>query len=388
MPARTRSRRTRSLLVGAAAIACGATAPAGAEQLPLDRIAVAAPDAGPAFVGREVAWTEHRGPRDPVLLVRRRRGLSVVRPLPRRRPPRGLTVEDERGELLLGAGRYLALIRNTPLCGVDVCTLNPVDLLAGRAANLSVIRSRRACRSRTVEPGGAALAGPLLAYAEIPGDCRSRRATLLVRDLRSRSAERVVARSANGFVLRGDGRFLGVQRTPGAIDVLDTRSFRRVRTVRARALGATRFLDWDVQADGKVAAIYEAGRRRVTGASWFGHAPRRLGIPALARSHDSRPPSILMAGDRIAFLRPRASDDPYETYDLIVSDLRGRTDRAARFGPPRRLQLGGIAFDGRRLAFAAQRVDRIVVDCPAPGVGAPCVQQPQGPSGVFVALVR
>jgi hypothetical protein len=90
---------------------------------------------------------------------------------------------------------------------------------------------------------------------------------------------------------------------------------------------------------------------------------------------------VHIAGDRIVyhrFLTPTSSA-------LSVVDLAGRARTIARFAPP--LRPGQFDYDGRRVAWASDRVTATRVDCPPPGQGRPCVMRETGVTTIRVRRV-
>lgn len=376
-----------------AALVLLASAPAAASR----QVAKAVPDAGPALAGSAVAWAESRPPRRgrgrSVLIRVGRGGRRTTLPTPE--PPRVRCCDvSDSPATLLASESHVVLGRALEVCGVDICTLNSIDLVGGKwgKGRLGTI-GRRRC-GRELADGGPfaqALDRTVLAFG-----CQSgTRSSLLIRDLRGASADRFAAFRRHGVEARVAGRLLALKRDSGRREVIVVRNRLTRRVIyraRAGALGADDFGDWDLQADGKLAVAYRPryrrGRAERTRLAWFspGARPRKLAIQVAPYGIDGDLPSLRFARDRIAALVPRGGQrfDDLTNADLIVTSLTGDRHRVARFSH-RRLRVGQIDFDGHRVTWAAQRVKRYKTDCPDnPQIGAPCLITPVGATGVFV----
>ncbi|MFN2470903.1 MAG: hypothetical protein ABR583_07900 [Gaiellaceae bacterium] len=71
--------------------------------------------------------------------------------------------------------------------------------------------------------------------------------------------------------------------------------------------------------------------------------------------------------------------------DLAVASLDGRLLPVIRLAE--RSSLVDFDFDGRRIAWAADAITRRRIECPSPGVGAPCQTLVSGVTTVWVAEV-
>jgi hypothetical protein len=384
-----------------AAFAVGALAllviPGGASGR---EVARAVPLAGPVLTDDSVTWAEVRPPRARrngrtvlVRVDRRGRRTRLITPRPAR--VRGLAISDAPGTVLASESHFV-LGRELEVCGVDICSVsNAVDLVGGPwdSARLGAI-GQRACRRDLLAEGPFPLDldGTTLAF----GCRRGLGASVVVRDLLTPSKDWVVASSrTHAIEARVAGHLIAWKRETRrreVIVVFDRSRRRVVYRARAAGLGVNAFGDWDLQADGKLAVAYRRRRARDerTSLAWFSPKARRphpLRVQVLPYGVDEDLPGLRLARGRIAALTPRSgtSTEGLDA-DLVVTSLRGHRHRVTRFSA-RRLRVGDIDFDGRRVTWAAQRVDRYrETDCGHnPLSGAPCLRTPLGPTHIFLS---
>jgi hypothetical protein len=214
-----------------------------------------------------------------------------------------------------------------------------------------------------------ALDGSVAAYVEL--DCARQRLSVIVRsDGRSRVVHAAPLTAGCCRDIAAAGRYVAWS---GVRDVVVyDRAAKRIAyraTIAPAGIGVD--FDFDVQRDGKLAVAFrlvEVAQAGPTTIGWFSRSQPRLHLLPF-RGNDTR---IGIAGDRIAFERLAGASKS----ELVVSDLAGRARIFARLGGKTRLR--GFDFDGRRLAWASDRIAARRVDCPPPGQGRPCVRRETG----------
>jgi hypothetical protein len=124
-----------------------------------------------------------------------------------------------------------------------------------------------------------------------------------------------------------------------------------------------RQFDFDLQRDGKVAVASPPT------IAWVSRAQPLLHLLPF-RITSAR---VAIAGDRVAFERAGGA--------LVVAPLEGPRARAvSRSGAGK---LRGFDFDGKRIAWASDRIRSRRVDCPPPGQGRPCVRRVTGTTTIW-----
>jgi hypothetical protein len=357
----------RATILAAAVLA---TASSGAAQLGAGESRVLWQ--GPVLAGAAVAWAEEAGGTGSLHLWAPRRGERVVY--------RSDSLALARP--LAASRSLLAFERSYPSCAPQPGRVCPQaeDALAGPPEGpFGTLVRPRTCSLATAG-NELALDGGRAAYLEL--DCARGRVRVVVRDL-ARRRRPIVLR--DGAVSGGCCRDVSIagqyvawdDARRGEVVVFD-RVARRV-AYRARiGRGAGIDLGFDLQRDGKLAVAYRrnaAARASPTTVAWFSpRAPRAHVLPLAGRAARVR-----IADDRIAFerfLTPTRSA-------LVVTDLDGHARTLARFAPPLRLQ-SRFDFDGRRIAWASDRLTGTHVDCPPPGQERPCVARESGITTIWL----
>lgn len=208
---------------------------------------------------------------------------------------------------------------------------------------------------------------------------------VVTRDLKS-GARVVIGRGDNADtpIVEAAGKLVAWSSIEGSpVVVYDLRRRRVVRTVDIGRLGLRgQYFSWRLQADGKLAILYDlqpaqSGIGQIGRLAWLGAQgtlAHRLYKQAYI-TYDFTPVDLQMARDRIAFLRPARGGSQI----LTLVDLRGRARPVVRF-TARYTMAGQIDFDGHRMAWAAQRVDRVVrAPCPPPPTIGPAPGLPFSP---------
>jgi hypothetical protein len=221
--------------------------------------------------------------------------------------------------------------------------------------------------------------------AYIEPDCRRNHVQVVVRDLGHGTRPLVVRQAAASQECCRDvalaGRFVAWNEGRGDVVVYDRLAHRTAYRAHAAPNGGIGVeLGFDLQDDGKLAVAYrpiEVARTVPATVVWFSRAAAKAhALPFRAR--DTR---VRIAGDRIVYERfPNAN-----TSALAVVDLAGHARTIARFAPP--LRPGEFDYDGRRVAWSADRVTATRVDCPPPGQGRPCVMRETGVTTIRVRAV-
>jgi hypothetical protein len=312
---------------------------------------------GPLLAGDAVAWIENdslhvwdarRGDR----IVYRGESLAVTRPF-------------------AAAPTLLAFERTYPGCPPPpghVCPEGTDALIGPLRGPFKALTRPRTC---FLPAFGNALAldGSVAAYVEL--DCARQRLSVIVR---SNGRSRVVhsAPLTDGCCrdLAAAGRYVAWSGVRDVV-VYDRAAKRIAYRATVGPAGISVDFDFDVQRDGKLALAFrlvEVARAGPTTIGWFSRSEPRLHLLPF-RGRDTR---IGIAGDRIAFERFVSAAKS----ELVVSDLAGRARIFARFGG--NLRLRGFDFDGRRLAWASDRIAARRVDCPPPGEGRPCIRRETG----------
>jgi hypothetical protein len=341
---------------------------------------------GPVLAGSAVVWLERRG-----------NEARLERAVPGRRPTvlfrqalRNVSLDD------LAASRgVVALERLTSICPPPnppiaySCTEQREVLGGAPSGPLRVLATSDDCGGGSISVAPSVDAsGDLVAMGENvcapPGDRRrqivlarlDRAGSNLVCDadlLRGPSRCRGDARIGGRFVAWSEGR--------DAVVVYD----RLRRRVAYRPL-LPRVQSFDVQADGRLAvAYYPPGLDGGASVAWRSQSAGGV-LPFRAEVSDRSRTVVRIAGDRILaerVLSPSSSA-------LVVSDLRGRTRRIARFASPVRRE-GDFDLDGRRVTWASTRITSTKLVCPPPGMGAPCFRAETGVTTIWLdghALAR
>jgi hypothetical protein len=218
-----------------------------------------------------------------------------------------------------------------------------------------------------------ALDGGVAAYLDL--DCTRQRLRVLVRDVGQGGEPRVLRNAPiSGGCCRDiavAGRYVAWSEGRDAV-VYDRVARRVAYRARIGPAGIGVDFDFDLQQDGKLAVAFrlvEFARAGPTTIAWLSPSRPLLHVLPL-RGSDT---GISIAGDRIAFERFVSQTKSA----LVVADLTGRARTVARFAEPTRLR-SGFDFDGKRIAWASDRVTARRVDCPPPGQGRPCVRRESG----------
>jgi hypothetical protein len=223
-----------------------------------------------------------------------------------------------------------------------------------------------------------ALDGRVAAYLEL--DCTRQRLRVVVRDVQHAGRPRVLrdAPISDGCCrdIAVAGRYVAWSEARDVV-VYDRLARRVAYRARIGPAGIGVDFDFDVQQDGKLAVAFrlvEFARAGPTTIAWLSPSRPLLHVLPL-RGNDTR---ISIADDRIAFERfvnqKRSA--------LVVTDLAGRAQTIARFAEPTRLR-SGFDLDGKRIAWASDRVTARRVDCPPPGQGRPCVRRESGFTSIW-----
>jgi hypothetical protein len=334
---------------------------------------------GPVLAGSAVVWLERRG-----------NEARVERAVPGRRPTillrqalRNVSFDD-----LAASRALLALERRTSVCPPPnpplaySCTEQRAVLGGKPSGPLRVLATSDDCGGGSISvPTSVDASGDLVAMGEnvcvSPGNRRRR--IVLARLGRAGPSLVCDADLLHGPPrCRGDariaGRFVAWSEGRDAVVVYD-----RVRRRVAYRPLVPRVQSFDIQSDGRLAvAYYPQGLERGVSVAWRtertgGVLPFRVEVPYRSRS------VVRIAGDRVLaerVLSPSSSA-------LVVSDLRGRTTRIARFAGHVRRE-GDFDFDGRRVTWASTRITSTKLVCPPPGIGAPCLQAATGVTTVWL----
>jgi hypothetical protein len=342
---------------------------------------------GPVLAGSVVVWLERRG-----------NEARLERAVPGRRPT-VLFRQALRGNVslddLAASQGVVALERRTVVCPPPnppiaySCTEQREVLGRGPSGRLRVLARSDDCGGGAISvPTSVDASGDLVAIGENvcipPGDRRrqivvarlGRAGSSLVCDadlLHGPSRCRGDARVAGRFVAWSEGR--------NAVVVYD----RLRRRVAYRPL-LPRVQSFDVQANGRLAvAYYPQGLGGGASVAWRTRPAGGM-LPFRAKVSDRSRSVVRIAGDRILAERILFRG----ASALVVSDLRGRTTRIARFAAPVRRE-GDFDLDGRRVTWASTRITSTRLVCPPPGEGAPCVRAETGVTTVWLgrhALAR
>jgi hypothetical protein len=326
---------------------------------------------GPELAGGSLVWTEEAGgagslhlgsPRGGERFVYRSESLSL-------------------GRMFAASPTLVAFARSYPGCAPQPGVVCPQveDALVGPPAGpfRSLVRVRKC--SLPTEGRAFALDDGVAAYLEL--DCARDRIRVVVRDVARRGRLIVLHDGAVSGGCCGDvaiaGRYVAWSDRADVV-VYDWRARRLGYRARVRSDGIDGDVGFDLQLDGKLAVAYrpvEVGRTGATRVAWFSRSePRAHALPLCGRST-----RIRIAGERIALERYVTAT----TSALVVADLAARTRTVARFAPPVRLR-GGFDFDGRRIAWASDRVTATREDCPPPGQGRPCILRETGTTSVWL----
>ena len=370
--------------------------------------------AGPTLSGREVVWAEVRsapatGPAFSddrrSVLIRAAGRARVVRLLPRALAPPRSYVPEEVPAAVVTSLTHVAVLRQLTTCYAvpfTVCGFNDVDVVAGPIhGRLRVLRTRhRGCGRLPLQPASLALAGDRLVFSDATERCRPSLGPARVAVLRLDAAARpiVLARTERPVDVRAAGRLVAwvPLRAPSArvvvYDLSARRIIYRVRLPRGLVVHA-----WDLQADGKVAVAlgpdrYVGVRPRVFLATPRRRRPRPLGLRIVTTRSADAGLVFRLARDRLLVVRPTAWSAA--DGELALVRLSGGAREIARFSARLR-QRGEAAFDGRRVAWARQRVEGYTPPCPPPpshglappAVAAQCGGDPLGPTDILVRRV-
>jgi hypothetical protein len=335
--------------------------------------------AGPVLAGAAVVWLERRGSE-----------ARLERAVPGRRPTVLFRQALRNGSLddVAASQGVVALERLTSVCPPPnppiaySCTEHREVLGGAPSGLLRVLATSDDCGGASISvPTSVDASGDLVAMGEnvcvSPGN--RRRQIVVVRLGRTSPSLVCDADLVHGPALcRGDariaGRFVAWSEGRDAVVVYD----RLRRRVAYRPL-LPRVQSFDVQADGTLAvAYYPQGLEGGASVAW--RTPRAGGVLPFRAGVSGRPRSVVrIAGDRILaerVLSPSSSA-------LVVSDLRGRTRRIARFASPVRRE-GDFDLDGRQVTWASTRITNTKLVCPPPGIGAPCLRAETGVTTVWL----
>jgi hypothetical protein len=334
---------------------------------------------GPVLAGRAVVWLERRG------------GEAVLeRAVPGRRPDvllrqalRNASLDD-----LAASRAVVALERHTMVCPPPTppvaysCTDQREVLGGAPSGRLRVLSASDDCGGGSINVSPSVdVSGDLVVLGEnvcvSPGN--RRRLVVVVRPDRPGRSVLCEAEVPQGPPrCRGDariaGRFVAWSEGQDAVVVYD----RLRRRVAYRPL-LPRVQSFDLEADGRLAAAYYS--QGLEGGASVAWRTRQAGgvLPFRAKISDRSRAVVRIARDRILVervLSPTASA-------LVLSDLRGRTKRLARFASPVRRE-GDFDFDGGRVTWASTRITSTKLECPPPGIGAPCVRTASGVTTVWL----
>jgi hypothetical protein len=326
---------------------------------------------GPELAGGSLVWTE---------------AVGGAGSLHRWAPRRGERVVYRSGSLSLGrrlaaSPTLVAFARGYPSCAPEPGVVCPQaeDVLVGPPAG--PFRTLVRARTCSLPTAGRAFAldDGVAAYLEL--DCARDRIRVVVRDVARRGRPIVLHEGAVSSGCCRDvaiaGRYVAWS-DRGDVVIYDWPARRLGYRARLRRDGIDVDVGFDLQLDGKLAVAYrpvEFGRTGPRTVAWFSRSePRAHLLPLRGRSTRVR-----IAGDRIALERYVTAT----TSALVVADLAARTRTVARFAPPVRLR-GGFDFDGRRIAWASDRVTATREDCPPPGQGRPCILRETGTTSVWL----
>lgn len=342
-------------------------------------------EAGPELAGDAVVWAETDGAR---VRVRSGRANGSSRTLFDAAPP---TDEHTWSVVALAASPLrIALLRRSTFCRrgdtttVYPCVHSRQVLAAAPGQRLRTLVGTGACLLFSpFDEGSVDVVARTIFATE--SSCPAEKLPARVRLVRYTAAKRVIVRDrqmdpASCCVgMRATGRF-AVWAGPSVVFLLDLRARRVVRTVEF----GDHFVDAvTVQDDGKVAFV----SRRIPGpptalrVAWFDRSRSEVHmLPISARF--SIDPDVELANDRIVVERKLEQGS-----ELVVSDLRGRTRRLARFGGRFRL-VGGFDFDGKLVTWASERVTSSRLDCPRPPSLRPCFWRDSGIRSLWLADIR
>jgi hypothetical protein len=329
---------------------------------------------GPALAGEAVLWAEESSGTGSLHLWTARHGdrtlyhsdsLAVTRPF-------------------ASSPKLLAFERTYSSCpppSGHVCPDGTDALIGPLAGPYRTLTRPRTCFLPQV---GNALAvdGGMAAYLEL--DCSRQRLRVIVRDIEHAGPPRVLHEASFSEDCCRDialaGRYVAWRDGP-AVVVYDRLARRVAYRPRIGPVGVDVDFNFDLQRDGKLAVgsrLIQFGQASAPTIAWLSpSAPRLHVLPFRGNSTQ-----ISIAGDRIAFEQSGSR----KSSALVVTDLRGRARTVARLAPP--ITLRAFDFDGRRLAWASDRVTSTRVDCPPPGQGRPCVRRKSGVTSVWVRAVR
>jgi hypothetical protein len=327
---------------------------------------------GPALAGDAVVWGEAAN------------GTGALHQWTQSRGDHVLYRSDKLavGRPLAASRTLLAFERTYPSCKPQpnfACPQAEDALVGPPQGPFRTLVPPRTCTMATLG-NTLALDGGVAAYLEV--DCAAQRMRVVVRDVGHSGKPLIVRDAALSTGCCRDvaiaGRFVAWSDRNNIVvyDRLARRLAYRMRIGPEAGIDVN--LGFDLQQDGKVAVSYrlaEVAQAGPTTIAWLSPSAQRLHVLPL-RGSDTR---IRLAGDRIAverFLTP-------STGVLVVADLAGRARRVTGFGPPLRL-LGRFDFDGRRIAWASDRVTSTRVDCPPPGQERPCVRRETGVTSIWV----
>lgn len=339
-------------------------------------------EAGPVLAGDSVVWAESSGA---TLHVRSARANGASRTLFQADPP-----SDEHSWSVAGLAASparVALFRRSTFCRRgDPTTVYPCvhsrQILAGAAGQpLRTLAATGTCL-RFNEESVDVVVRTIVATESY---CRTENGLARVRLVRYTAGRRVIVRdlqmdpSSCCVAMRATGRFV-VWAGQSAVFLLDLRTRRMLRSV---VLGDHHVDAVAVQADGKAAVLSHRipGAQSALRVAWFDHSRSELRtLPISAR--DSADVDLELANDRIVVERKLTAGS-----ELVVSDLRGRTRRLARFDARLRLA-GAFDFDGRLVTWASERITSSRLDCPRPPSLRPCFWRDSGIRSFWLADVR
>jgi hypothetical protein len=304
-------------------------------------------DAGPVLAGNAVVWDERAADVHTLRLWTARTGAKTV-----------YQANLDSIGALVGSQSTVAFTRGySGACpSGSVCPqLN--DTLAGAPNGpFRRVGAVRKCVSPFVDKQLAVARRTVVVFAP---DCATTNLVVSVHELARERRATIIGRGRCCGGVRAAGRYVAWTSGPDTIRLYDRRLRRVVST--ERPLGAE-LRDFDLQADGKIAAATERG---VLWQTPFDPGRRPIHLNA---------DRVRMAADKIVV---------GNRTELDLVSLAGRVRRLTRFAKPVE-PAGNLDFDGTRMTWATRTVTSSRVDCPPKGEGRPCVQLRTGFDSVWL----